>query len=348
MTSAKPNPPRLARLAPKDDPGDVAGLFQSAQAAPIEDLPRLRWRIRTTLHHKATRPRRLLRIALVTGMIFLMGGVVGAVVRPFWERRAPAPQAIAEETAPPPVKATRRSTAQRAPEIMPEAPPVAPEAPSPIDPITAETTNLPSLSAIPPTRRRLTNPNEPAKVEIKRPSPSAPRETPDPVPTEQRALGEIIALLRKQHAPLAALALLDEHRARFAERGLSPEADMLRVEALLAVGRNADALAVLDRLPLGSLPKRDERFVLRGELRAAAGRWQAAQSDFAATLANLDTTSAHATKRDVNERALWGRAAAKSHLHDEVGARADLTLYLRLFPAGRFATPAAAILQGPP
>ena len=126
---------------------------------------------------------------------------------------------------------------------------------------------------------------------------------------------------------------------------------MLRAEALLGVGRNAEALSVMDRLALGALPNRNERLVLRGELRAAAGRWRDARADFDPVLAELSGAGSNGPARDardVKERALWGRASARSHLGEEAGARADLTSYLRVFPTGRFAAQAAAALKGSP
>jgi len=55
---------------------------------------------------------------------------------------------------------------------------------------------------------------------------------------------------------------------------------MLRAEALLQIGRKGDALAELDRLSLAQMPNSDEPHVLRGELRAAVGRWREALADF--------------------------------------------------------------------
>jgi hypothetical protein len=123
---------------------------------------------------------------------------------------------------------------------------------------------------------------------------------------------------------------------------------MLRIEALLALGRQGEALSVLDRVPLASLPNRDEQLVVRGELRAANRRWREAKQDFDETLGERGLPAASAKARNIQERALWGRAAARSRLGDQDGARADLDLYLRHFPGGRFAGPAASLLKGEP
>ena len=74
--------------------------------------------------------------------------------------------------------------------------------------------------------------------------------------------------------------------------------------------------------------------------------WREAREDFETPLSALAASEMDAKARDVKERALWGRASARSHLGDDLGARADLALYLRTFPSGRFATQAAALLQG--
>jgi tetratricopeptide (TPR) repeat protein len=189
---------------------------------------------------------------------------------------------------------------------------------------------------------------------LPRPVPPPPIEipvalaAPSPIAVEQALLGDIVKALRKQGDPRTALVLLEDHAQRFPGTVLAPEAGMLRAEALLGLGRKAEALSELDRLSLGSTPNRDERFVLRGELRAAAGRWREAREDFEAPLSVPAASGMAAKARDVKERALWGRASARSHLGDDLGARADLALYLRSFPSGRFATQATALLQGSP
>lgn len=156
--------------------------------------------------------------------------------------------------------------------------------------------------------------------------------------------------LRTSHDPKAALAALDEHRRRFPAGSLAPEAARLRTEALLLLGKNATVLEELDRPAVPGGPSADERLVLRGELRAAAGRWQAALADFDAVLGRHPATYADSDDDDQRtieriERALWGRASARGHLGDESGARRDLRDYVRRFPEGRFARQAAHLLE---
>jgi hypothetical protein len=104
----------------------------------------------------------------------------------------------------------------------------------------------------------------------------------------------------------------------------------------------------LDRVPLASLPNRDEQLVVRGELRAGKARWREAEHDFDDVLKAPGLPAASTKVRSIQERALWGRASARSRLGDQDGARADLNLYLRHFPGGRFAGPAASLLKGVP
>ena len=78
--------------------------------------------------------------------------------------------------------------------------------------------------------------------------------------------------------------LLDEHDARFPSGVLALEAAVARIDALLLVGRRADALEHLARLPLGRVGRRMELQLLRGELYAERD-CRKALADFDAVLA---------------------------------------------------------------
>jgi len=190
--------------------------------------------------------------------------------------------------------------------------------------------------------------NEPtpptAPSDASNPAPGAP----SPIAVEQSLLGQAMRMLRDGHDARKALALLAQHAERFPKGALASEATMLRIEALLALGLRDQALSVLDRTPLASLPNRQEQLVVRGELRAANGRWRESKQDFDEALGERSLPAASVRIRNIQVRALWGRAAARSRLGDQDGARADLDLYLRHFPGGRFAGPAASLLQGTP
>ena len=346
MTKATPDARRLSQLSEHEDPHHLAELFRSAKSAPDEDLPRLRWRVRASVRHRATRPRRLLRLALITSVVFLSGGVVSAVVVPYWEHRISAPPSPRAE---PPARATPKPARKKPVAVPAEA--------NPVESVAVPVEEAPVEDAPPVASRRA-----PVRLAVQRvslpmpepvpltevPAPVAPalEPPPSPVAVEQALLGDVLKALRKQRDPRTALALLEDYARRFPGTVLAPEAAMLRAEALLGLGRPAEALSELDGLALGSMPNQDERFVLRGELRAAAGRWHAARDDFETLLSTGVSSGMEGKSRDVKERALWGRASARSHLGDEAGARTDLEMYLRIFPSGRFATQARALLQG--
>src|ERR1017187_3523801 len=110
MTHTTPDSRRLSQLSEHEDSHHLAALFRSAKGAPEEDLPRLRWRLRASLRQRAARPRRFLRVALIVGLVFLTGGVVGAVVAPYWEHKSAEPAPKAEV----PAKATPRPARKKA------------------------------------------------------------------------------------------------------------------------------------------------------------------------------------------------------------------------------------------
>ena len=169
---------------------------------------------------------------------------------------------------------------------------------------------------------------------------------------EQALLFQAVRSLRSLHHPDQALGVLDEYLARFPHGSLLPEANRLRTEALLDLGQAPAALAELNRRLGHKTNGGDEHRLVRGELYAHAGRWQEALADFdtvvqaRAASAPTPGTSASAKSGDLLERALWGRASARSHLGNDLGARADLGEYLRRFSDGRFASQARHLLEG--
>jgi tetratricopeptide (TPR) repeat protein len=152
-------------------------------------------------------------------------------------------------------------------------------------------------------------------------------------------LGQALRSLRNDHDPAAALDTLARHAALFPRSSLASERSVLEVEALLALGRRDEALARLDGMSLDNTPRSAEHHVVRGELRARAERWREAGADFDLALARGRGTSPW------QERALWGRAVTRTQAGDQAGARADLQLYLQIYPTGRFASEAARLLE---
>ena len=161
---------------------------------------------------------------------------------------------------------------------------------------------------------------------------------------EAAILGEAIRLLRVQGNPRAALVLLDGGGPALVAGAFAPEVAALRIEVLLALGRTGLALDDLERLAIATLPRATEWLVVRAELRGKAGRWRAAEDDFAAAL----SARRGSLKPGLEERALWGRAVARLHRGNPGGARSDAEDYLRRFPHGRFRSEAEKAAAPPP
>jgi tetratricopeptide (TPR) repeat protein len=155
------------------------------------------------------------------------------------------------------------------------------------------------------------------------------------------SLGRALRQLRREHDAEGALVILGELGRAHPDSRFALERSSLEVEALLALGRDGEALARLDGLPLDQLPRGAERYVVRGELRARAQRWSEARDDFQRA---LTLTSGQPTW---SERALWGRAMARLRLQDREAALADLRTYMDRFPSGRYAREAARLLGTP-
>lgn len=122
-----------------------------------------------------------------------------------------------------------------------------------------------------------------------------------------------------------ALAALEEYRSRFPAGALSQEAGRVRLEALIALGHDEEALRVASELE----GRGAELRVVRGELLAKVGRCREALPVLGPL---LDSTSL-----DTRERALFAHAGCLAAQGDFAGSRADLARYLAEFPGGRFA-----------
>jgi hypothetical protein len=370
-------PVRLVDLPPERDLVGVSALVRAAATPPKEIASAARQRIRARLYgalagrgrdfHHRWRP------ALILVLTLAVGGVVGAathsviikrlspkqsvepkqVSAPSGNRRismrstpsappageepqaAYLPESSPADAVPAAIPSTGMVPAESAPAAIPLVETVPAKAP-PRAPAVASRSALPhSLPAASPSSRVPAPPHGSLSPPVARTDGIRP-------PAEASLLAAAIRKLRVDGDATAALSLLDQRRARFTDSALGPEASAVRIEALLKLGRVDDALSDLERLPLHAVPRRDEWHVVRGELRAQAGRWSSAEADFTAVL------SGHLRDADgdLAERALWGRAAARSHQGDLAGARADSSEYLRRFPRGRFAGQASQALLG--
>jgi hypothetical protein len=170
--------------------------------------------------------------------------------------------------------------------------------------------------------------------------PAAPAASPATrLALEAELLSRALGRLRRDRDPKGALALLDQHALRFPHGALAPEADITRVDALLALDRRDEAAAILNRLTLPSSARGRELLVVRAELGARARRWAPAIADFTRALADP------ALEPELTERSLHGRAACHLGNRNRAAARADLDDYLRRFPDGRFVTTARITLR---
>ncbi len=161
-------------------------------------------------------------------------------------------------------------------------------------------------------------------------TPVAPSANPESqLAAESKALEPAIGALRRERDAARALTLLGSYESSFPHGVLSLEARVLRVDALLALGRRADALPVLDALPLDRVGRGVELRLVRAELRAA--------SDCRSALPDFDRVLSAAPAPSLDERALRGRALCRASSGDAAGARSDAERYLARYPAGRFA-----------
>jgi hypothetical protein len=192
----------------------------------------------------------------------------------------------------------------------------------------------PSVPNPPPLEITPQTPEEkvPAAVDVAPAPPARPRD-----PVESHLLGAALRKLRKESNPVGALELFDKYDRTFPHGNLAPEALVGRVEALMALGRKREALVILEG-PLTQWRTSRSLQVLRGELRAASGRFEEAGRDFAGALS--------AEPHDaLDERALFGRAVCRSRAGDKAGAREDLLLYESRFPNGQFASQVRSSLE---
>jgi len=159
-------------------------------------------------------------------------------------------------------------------------------------------------------------------------------------------LGEETLLLaravdaRNRGNPSAALARLDEYRARFPEGSLADEAMHARVEVLVELGRSEEAISAIEdlrRRAVAGSTRWLELEVLRAELLVQIGRPSEALGIFDGLI--------DASSPAVRERAVYARSTCHFALGDAAQGRADLVRYLKDYPDGRFAKKARARLE---
>jgi hypothetical protein len=161
---------------------------------------------------------------------------------------------------------------------------------------------------------------------------------PAPAPVQSSELGLEAASLERALTGLRgggseraarALPQLERHLQLFPNGALVLEARVARVDALLQLGRRADARRELSTLPIDRIGRKSELLLIRAELRA--------DEDCHAALADFDALLAQPLSGPFAERARFGRGACLLRLGDKAGAERDFQLYLERYPNGRFA-----------
>ena len=249
------------------------------------------------------------------------------------------------------------------PTITPGAPPPPPpaRAGSTVALVTPPPSSVDRLRRLPPRAAQSAHPTgAPAVAAASRPPsepPPAPLLAPDAVtssrsaaadptpgaaaPGESDLLARAFQALRVDHNPQQALAALDEHQRRFPAGALRGEACLARLEALLASGRKADALALIASSEAGGIAITRDMRLARAELLAESDRCGEAMADFDELLGPVSPSRP-------NERALYGRAFCRLRAGDSGGARSDLQRYIAIYPHGRFQADVAAALAALP
>lgn len=152
---------------------------------------------------------------------------------------------------------------------------------------------------------------------------------PPAVSPEVREMDRAMGYLRRDRNPGAALAALDSYLGRYPHGALAKEARLARVDALVLLGRNEQALDALETITFDPGLRATELLVVRAELRAAKDCRRAAE-DFSVALGRGPDAR-------LLERILYGRGACRTKLQDLIGADDDFQQYLDRFPAGAHA-----------
>jgi hypothetical protein len=134
------------------------------------------------------------------------------------------------------------------------------------------------------------------------PADTAPEPTPverpenpeNPIVAEGKSFAAVLSLWHQAADGTAALAALGAHERRFPVGQMSLEARLLRAEILLAGHREAEALAILDKVALGNVPRGRELRTVRGELRIKAGRCADGRADLDAIARGSDSLAERA------------------------------------------------------
>lgn len=157
---------------------------------------------------------------------------------------------------------------------------------------------------------------------------------------EGRALSEIYRLLRAEKNAILALQRLDDFSAAFPASRLQSEAQLARVEALIATSNYGEATRALEHVNPDSSSIRRMVRVTRGELLVKEHNCEQAVVEF-------DKVIAERVQDVFEERALYGRASCRLESGDIARARSDLARCLERHPKGVRAAKIEKQLQSP-
>jgi hypothetical protein len=304
----------LSRPAGGDTPEDrLADLMRAA--APSEGLgAAARDRVWTRLTPRARERRAAalprLRWSVALGLLLTSSVVVGGVsARRWWPALKTLRSGGADAVAPAaPARARAHARVRVEPEPLEAAPLPEPSLHEAIGgPVDDVAPNAPALA---PSLRRAPSRAQQPEAAAQPAEELAPTPVAAPAPSalanETALLGVALARLRQQRDAAGALAALDAYDARVPHGTLRREADAARADALLMMGRDADALALLRTLALGTRGRDQELRVVRGELNAA--------TSCARAVADFDAVLAAAPPPALAERAVQGRAACLARM----------------------------------
>ncbi len=138
-------------------------------------------------------------------------------------------------------------------------------------------------------------PSDTAPEPAREPMPTERPENPEnPLVAEGKSFAAVLSLWHQAADGPAALAALSAHEHRFPAGQMTLEARLLRAEILLAGHREAEALAILDKVSLGNVPRGRELRTVRGELRVKAGRCADGRADLDAIARGSDALAVRA------------------------------------------------------
>jgi hypothetical protein len=298
-------------------------LFRSVERpAPLSPAALAQVHARLGSARRSSGMRRRLREAMLAGVMLLSGSslaVAGWGVNEWWAGRARRPERALESGAPAtsashPGKHTPQPAAHQTLQAAPDETTQGPDIAVPLAPRALVTKNADHDSAVPAASSELDS--------------------------ESLALQAVLVKLRREHDAKGALALLDQSQPLFARGALAQEAQVARIDALLALGRPSEALTILDHLPLAHIGRGGELRLLRAELRA--------KDDCGLALSDFDVLARRPLSAALAERALYGRAACEVRVGDDSNAQRDFRDYLSRFPQGRFAARARGQLSSAP